>query len=213
MKKILYLFLIVLLLMPVTTYASKNNEATDQEVKENKTETVKLEECVDVTTVKLRNSNDEIFKAKLLAIDDPIDEEVLIEAKQFVCNILVNANKIVIEYDNAGKEEDSYSRKLVWLFVDDELLQNLLVTNGYTSVNSLYDTYEYTKTIQSSEKIAKINKVGIWKEKEEIPEEVTQPKKEKKNFFQTIVDNILGTIAKFIDDILEKLLNLIEDML
>ena len=62
MKKILYLFLITLLLMPVVTYAAKDNEITETEVaeeaKENKKETFKLEECVDVTTVKLRDSND-----------------------------------------------------------------------------------------------------------------------------------------------------------
>lgn len=217
MKKILYLFLITLLLMPVVTYAAKDNEITETEVteeaKENKKETVKLEECVDVTTVKLRNSNDKIFKAKLLAVDDPTDEDVVAEAKQYACNILVNASKIVVEYDNNGKEEDSYGRKLVWLFADDELLQNQLVLEGYASVNSLYDTYEYTATLQDSEILAKKEKIGIWKEKvEPTPEPVVEEKKEK-NFFQSLIDNVLGMIAKFIDDILEKILNLVEDML
>lgn len=217
MKKILYLFLITLLLMPVVTYAAKDNETLEtevtEEVKENKKETVKLEECVDVTTVKLRGSNDEIFKAKLLAVDDPTDEEVLAEAKQYACNILVNASKIVVEYDNNGKEEDSYGRKLVWLFADDELLQNQLVLEGYASVNSLYDTYEYTATLQDSEILAKKEKIGIWKEKVEPTKEPVVEEKKEKNFFQSLIDNVLGMIAKFIDDILEKILNLVEDML
>lgn len=217
MKKILYLFLITLLLMPVVTYAAKDNETVEtevtEEVKENKKETVKLEECVDVTTVKLRGSNDEIFKAKLLAVDDPTDEDVLAEAKQYACNILVNASKIVVEYDNNGKEEDSYGRKLVWLFADDELLQNQLVLEGYASVNSLYDTYEYTATLQDSEILAKKEKIGIWKEKVEPTKEPVAEEKKEKNFFQSLIDNVLGMIAKFIDDILEKILNLVEDML
>lgn len=217
MKKILYLFLITLLLMPVVTYAAKDNETVEtevtEEVKENKKETVKLEECVDVTTVKLRGSNDEIFKAKLLAVDDPVDEDVLAEAKQYACNILVNASKIVVEYDNNGKEEDSYGRKLVWLFADDELLQNQLVLEGYASVNSLYDTYEYTATLQDSEILAKKEKIGIWKEKVEPTKESVAEEKKEKNFFQSLIDNVLGMIAKFIDDILEKILNLVEDML
>ena len=217
MKKILYLFLITLLLMPVVTYAAKDNETLEtevtEEVKENKKETVKLEECVDVTTVKLRGSNDEIFKAKLLAVDDPTDEEVLAEAKQYACNILVNASKIVVEYDNNGKEEDSYGRKLVWLFADDELLQNQLVLEGYASVNSLYDTYEYTATLQDSEILAKKEKIGIWKEKVEPTKEPVVEEKKEKNIFQSLIDNVLGMIAKFIDDILEKILNLVEDML
>ena len=217
MIKILYLFLITLLLMPVVTYAAKDNETVEtevtEEVKENKKETVKLEECVDVTTVKLRGSNDEIFKAKLLAVDDPTDEDVLVEAKQYACNILVNASKIVVEYDNNGKEEDSYGRKLVWLFTDDELLQNQLVLEGYASVNSLYDTYEYTATLQDSEILAKKEKIGIWKEKVEPTKEPVAEEKKEKNFFQSLIDNVLGMIAKFIDDILEKILNLVEDML
>lgn len=217
MKKILYLILITLLLMPVVTYAAKDNETVEtevtEEVKENKKETVKLEECVDVTTVKLRGSNDEIFKAKLLAVDDPTDEDVLVEAKQYACNILVNASKIVVEYDNNGKEEDSYGRKLVWLFTDDELLQNQLVLEGYASVNSLYDTYEYTATLQDSEILAKKEKIGIWKEKVEPTKEPVAEEKKEKNFFQSLIDNVLGMIAKFIDDILEKILNLVEDML
>lgn len=217
MKKILYLILITLLLMPVVTYAAKENETVEtevtEEVKENKKETVKLEECVDVTTVKLRGSNDEIFKAKLLAVDDPTDEDVLAEAKQYACNILVNASKIVVEYDNNGKEEDSYGRKLVWLFTDDELLQNQLVLEGYASVNSLYDTYEYTATLQDSEILAKKEKIGIWKEKVETTKEPVAEEKKEKNFFQSLIDNVLGMIAKFIDDILEKILNLVEDML
>lgn len=217
MKKILYLILITLLLMPVVTYAAKDNETVEtevtEEVKENKKETVKLEECVDVTTVKLRGSNDEIFKAKLLAVDDPVDEDVLVEAKQYACNILVNASKIVVEYDNNGKEEDSYGRKLVWLFTDDELLQNQLVLEGYASVNSLYDTYEYTATLQDSEILAKKEKIGIWKEKVEPTKEPVAEEKKEKNFFQSLIDNVLGMIAKFIDDILEKILNLVEDML
>ncbi len=217
MKKILYLILITLLLMPVVTYAAKDNETVEtevtEEVKENKKETVKLEECVDVTTVKLRGSNDEIFKAKLLAVDDPTDEDVLAEAKQYACNILVNASKIVVEYDNNGKEEDSYGRKLVWLFADDELLQNQLVLEGYASVNSLYDTYEYTATLQDSEILAKKEKIGIWKEKVEPTKEPVAEEKKEKNFFQSLIDNVLGMIAKFIDDILEKILNLVEDML
>ena len=217
MKKILYLFLITLLLMPVVTYAAKENGTVEtevtEEVKENKKETVKLEECVDVTTVKLRGSNDEIFKAKLLAVDDPTNEDVLAEAKQYACNILVNASKIVVEYDNNGKEEDSYGRKLVWLFADDELLQNQLVLEGYASVNSLYDTYEYTATLQDSEILAKKEKIGIWKEKVEPTKEPVAEEKKEKNFFQSLIDNVLGMIAKFIDDILEKILNLVEDML
>lgn len=218
MKKILYLFLTVLLIFPVSTYAISDDKNSDIDAKEetetNKQETVTLEECVDVTTVKLRNSNDEIFKVKLLAIDEVEDEDILTTAKQYVCNILVNANKIIIEYDTNGKEEDSYGRKLVWLFTDDELLQNKLVVNGYATVNTIYDTYKYTSTLQDSEIIAKKNKVGKWQVKTvQQTDEIRDENKNKKGFFRSLFDNVLGAIINFIDDILEKLLNLIEDML
>lgn len=211
---------VVLLLYPLVTYAIADNQKSNTEnvqLEENKTkrqETVVLEECIDMTTVKLRNTDDEIFKAKLLGIDEADSEDILNSAKQYVCNSLVSASKIVIEYDTKGKEEDSYGRKLVWLFVDDELLQNQLVLNGYAKVNSLYELYEYTLILQDSEITAKKNNIGLWQTKEEVVNSDTPDAvKKKKNFFQELFDNVLGAIAKFLDDILEKILSLIEDML
>lgn len=220
MKKIFYMLEVVLLLCPLVAYAIADNQKSNAEnvqLEEDKTkrqETVVLEECIDMTTVKLRNTDDEIFKAKLLGIDEADSEDILNSAKQYVCNSLVSASKIVIEYDTKGKEEDSYGRKLVWLFVDDELLQNQLVLNGYAKVNSLYELYEYTLILQDSEITAKKNNIGLWQTKEEVVNSDTPDAvKKKKNFFQELFDNVLGAIAKFLDDILEKILSLIEDML
>ena len=218
MKKILCSFLIILLIIPFSVYAitddEVNNSELTEETKLNKKETVTLEECVDITTVKLRNNNDEIFKVKLLAIDATTDEDILNDAKQYMCNALVNANKLVIEYDSKGKEEDSYGRKLVWLFTDDVLLQNQLVLNGYASVNGVYELYEYTSMLNDSQLEAKKNEVGMWKVKNtNLNSEPEKNKKTKKNFFRNIIDNLLGAVLNFINDILDKILNLIEDML
>lgn len=220
MKKVLYLLMIIGLFNPVFVYANNivesnnDNEQIDEETIVKK-EDVILEECVDATTMKVRNSNDEIYKVRLLAIDEVGDEVILDEAKKYVCNALISAEKIIIEYDDKGKEEDSYGRKLVWLFIDDELLQNQIILNGYSKVNSLYDTYKYTTILHDSEISAKNNKVGIWQIKEEIKdtEIVEDNVVNKKNFFQKLFDDILAAIVKILDDILEKLLNLIEDML
>lgn len=219
MKKAILILMTILCLNPIFVYAitdiqSLNSDQKDTNLEDSKNqETVILEECIDVTTVKLRNSNDEIFKVKLSAIDSKLEEEILDEAKNYVCNSLISANKIVIEYDE--NKEDSYGRKLVWLFIDDELLQDKIVLNGYATVNDLYTSNQYVKSLLDSEAIAKKNKVGLWDDDLDLSDIDTEilEEKPKKNFFENLLDNILGAIVKIIDDILEKLLNLIEDML
>lgn len=55
------------------------------------------------------------------------------EAKEFTMNLLENAEKIEILYD-AGPETDKYGRLLTYVFVDDVLLQELLLKEGYAAV-------------------------------------------------------------------------------
>ena len=51
---------------------------------------------------------------------------------------------------------------MAWVWIDDELLQNLLVTNGLAETYMLQNNYKYAGILQESEEVAKNNKVGIW---------------------------------------------------
>ena len=126
---------------------------------------VTLNKCVDGDTAWFYLDNKEI-KARFLAIDTPESttkkEAFGKEASDFTCNLLKNANKIEIEYDENSDKLDKYDRHLVWVFVDDNLLQDLIIKNGLGEVEYLYGDYKYTSILEASEILAKTNRVGMW---------------------------------------------------
>ena len=126
---------------------------------------VTLDKCVDGDTAWFYLNNEEI-KARFLAIDTPESttkkEAFGKEASDFTCNLLKNANKIEIEYDDNSDKLDKYNRHLVWVFVDDNLLQDLIIKNGLGEVEYLYGDYKYTSILEASEILAKTNRVGMW---------------------------------------------------
>lgn len=130
--------------------------------------TVTLDKCVDGDTAKFKMNNKTIT-ARFLAIDTPEtkhpkkgEEPFGKEASNFTCSTLKKAKQIEIEYD--GNKLDKYDRHLVWVFTDNQLLQDEIIKKGYAKVAYLYDDYKYTKTLQDHEKIAKKEKLGIWGE-------------------------------------------------
>lgn len=126
---------------------------------------VTLDKCVDGDTAWFYLDNEEI-KARFLAIDTPESttkkEAFGKEASDFTCDLLKNANKIEIEYDDNSDKLDKYNRHLVWVFVDDNLLQDLIIKNGLGEVEYLYGDYKYTSILEASEILAKTNRVGMW---------------------------------------------------
>ena len=151
MKKVV---LMLLLLFPLITYG----------------EVVEFNKCVDGDTFKVV-INDEVKTVRMLAIDTPESvhptkevEPYGIESSKYTCNILTNASKIELEYDNNSDKTDKYGRVLAWVFVDDELLQDSIIKKGYAEVAYLYGDYKYTSILQDHEAVAKSQKIGIWEE-------------------------------------------------
>ena len=133
-----------------------------------KTINVKFSDCVDGDTAKFIYK-DEKITARFLAIDTPETkhpskgkEPYGKEASEYTCNKLKNAKEIKLEYDNDSDKLDKYDRHLVWVFVDDELLQKKLVSKGLASVAYLYGDYKYTDELEKVEQEAEDNKLGIW---------------------------------------------------
>lgn len=125
---------------------------------------VTLNKCVDGDTAWF-NLNNEIIKVRFLAIDTPESTNKIEpygkEASAYTCTMLKGANKIELEYDEFANK-DKYNRTLAWVFVDDNLLQDLIIKKGLANVAYLYDDYKYTSTLQISEQIAKEKQIGIW---------------------------------------------------
>ena len=129
---------------------------------------VKLVSTVDGDTAKFEMNGEQVTVRFLgintkETVDPEIGEEAWgKEASNFTKEKLQNANKIELEFDSSSNEKDKYDRYLAWIWVDDELLQNLLVENGLAENYMLQNNYKYAGTLQESEEMAKNNKLGIW---------------------------------------------------
>jgi len=233
MKKFLILVLSLLLVFPTSIYAKEVEKKEDVKVEEKEevkkdeekelTLNVTLESCVDGDTANFRTESNTVIKARFLAIDTPETvhptsgkEPFGEEASKFTCDSLTNAKEIKLEYDVDSKEEDNYGRKLVWVFVDNVLLQNKLIEKGYAEVAYLYGDYKYTTMLQETERKAKQNKVGIWSiDNTSVKEEVEEKEEKDTNdgLIDKIVDKLFAKIVGYIDEILENILISIEEML
>lgn len=156
MKKILFIIISILFLLPCIV---KANERVD----------VKYKSCIDGDTATFL-MNDQKIKVRFLAINTPEvkhgkneAEYYGEEAASYTCNKIKNATKIELEFDPNSDKKDKYNRYLAWVFVDNKLLQKELVKNGYAEVKYIYGDYTYTKELEKLEKNAKVNKLGIWK--------------------------------------------------
>lgn len=154
MKKIL--FCLIVILIPFNISASNKLE-------------VKLDKCVDGDTAWVILNNESI-KLRFLAIDTPEStnkiEEYGKEASEFTCNYLTNTSKLEIEYDNNSDKLDKYNRHLVWVFVDNELLQDLIVKNGLAEIKYIYGDYKYLDILNDSLESAKQNELNLWSNQE-----------------------------------------------
>jgi len=189
---------------------------------------VQLEKCVDGDTAKFKIVDEEAITYRFLAIDTPETvhpkkdaEPFGKEASDYTCNVLTNASKIVLEFDDKADEKDRYGRGLAWIFVDDVLLQEQLISLGYAKVAYLYDDYKYTPLLQEKEQIAKENKVGIWsgnedssKQNEKTTTAKSKTKKKKsRNFLEDLINSILEAIVASINQVIDSILQSLEDML
>ena len=125
--------------------------------------------CIDGDTAKFKMKN-EIIKVRFLAIDTPeikhdkVKEEPYgNEASNYTCNKLKHAKKIELEFEKEKK--DKYDRYLAWVFIDDNLLQKLIIKKGLAKTAYIYDDYKYVELLKTEENNAKKKKIGIWSNK------------------------------------------------
>ena len=188
MKRLVF---IVLLLFPLFVFAK---------------EQVEFSKCVDGDTFKIVMDN-EIKTVRMLAIDTPESvhptkeaEKYGKESSKYTCDLLTNAKKIELEYDNNSDKLDKYNRVLAWVFVDDYLLQDILVRNGYAEVAYLYNEYKYTNILKEHETLAKLEKLNIWSE-----EETNDNKTEEVSIYVVIISILLAIISAYVKKKLKKI--------
>ena len=159
-------------------------------------EEVKYSKCVDGDTIKVIRNKEEIT-VRLLAVDTPENtkekEYYGKEASNYTCESIKNAKKIELEYDPKSDVKDKYDRVLAWVFVDDYLLNDALVRNGYAEVAYVYKEYKYVDTLRNHEIIAKNAQLGIWNtaEKEKYNNNKTEENKDDLLFWIVVITTII----------------------
>lgn len=199
MKKIYcVLILLFIFLVDFNVYALSKKE-------------VKFSKCVDGDTARVILNKEEI-KVRFLAIDTPEsvhptkgEEPFGKETSEYTCEKLKNAKTILIEYDPESDKTDKYDRHLVWIYVDDILLQKDLIEKGYAKVAYLYGDYLYTDELKEVEEVAKKSGVGIWSDS-------TNQEKTEENEEYNIIEKIIDQICEILEKLIEILTDFINDM-
>lgn len=168
LKNILILVLIgafIYLLIESNKYPSEINEPISDKISE-----VELVSCIDGDTA-IFFENDKEITVRFLGIDtaevnahsDLEAEPYALEASQRTCLLLSSANKILLERQDQY-QFDKYGRDLAWVWVDNNLVQYLLVSEGLADTAYLKDDYLYQKLLIQAQKEASDKKIGIWKD-------------------------------------------------
>lgn len=211
-KKIILIMILILFFSNVTLVSAKKKSTRSNEKIQ-----VTLEKCVDGDTARFMYKKSNI-KARFLAIDTPESvhptkkvEPFGKEASKYTCDMLSNAKKIVLEYDINSDKTDKYDRHLVWVFVDDVLLQEELVSNGYAKIKYVYGDYKYLDELKKEEQIAKGNRVGVWSLDDESSSSNTNASNSYNSAsydekYDSLLASIFEILKKFVD-FLETILN------
>ena len=147
MKKFLLVLILSFILFP-QAYA----EEVDTKIE------VELVKCDSISNIWVNVSN-EAKRIHLLALEvdsGPLDNKI----NEYVCTTLESATKIEIEYDI--ETTDKYNRELVYLYYDDNLLQEKLLNIGYGQVNNVQDNYKFLQEFCDIQKQAITKSLGIW---------------------------------------------------
>lgn len=121
---------------------------------------VTLVNCESSTSMWVK-SNGIKKRIRLLAYD-PSKESMNQEIDEYACKLVRESKKITIISDPASTFRDQYNRELVWVYLDDVLLQEKLLEKGYGQVNYVTGDYQNLDNLCDIQANAIKNKLGIW---------------------------------------------------
>lgn len=127
--------------------------------------------CIDGDTFEITHENGDKEKVRMLGIDAPEyttkKEEYGKEASAMACELLTEAEELELTFDK-GNEIDKYGRSLYWVYVDGELLQEILVREGLAEIkyiNKKTVNMVELKKLELAEAAAKSENLNIWKKR------------------------------------------------
>lgn len=135
---------------------------------ENQNNLYEVVRVVDGDTVIL-NIDGQKTRVRLIGIDTP--ESVAEDksrnvkegkiASEYTKNLLQN-KKVRLEFDD--EKEDVYERKLGYVFLDDEFINEKLLKEGMAKLYTKTTNQKYSERLKKAEQYARKNKKGFWKD-------------------------------------------------
>ena len=135
---------------------------------ENQNNLYEVVRVVDGDTVIL-NIDGKKTRVRLIGIDTP--ESVALDKSRNVkqgktaseyTKHLLEYKKVRLEYDD--EKQDIYDRKLGYLFLDNEFINEKLLKEGMAKLYTKTTNQKYAERLKKAEQYAKDNKKGFWKD-------------------------------------------------
>jgi micrococcal nuclease len=131
--------------------------------------TVILDRCTDGDTARFWISGRSVA-VRFLSIDTPElakdglpAQPYAQEAAALTCSNLQGATQIVLELDPIAGIEDQYGRWLAYVWVDDVLLQEILIEAGFADLRYAHDLSLYDAQLLRILEITQQRRIGRWK--------------------------------------------------
>lgn len=151
---------------PSSLFGEDPTESTT-EVSKDRVE-VELIDVIDGDTVKIKMDGEQTL-ARLLLIDTPETSTTKTgnvqpygkEATTYLNSLLKDKN-ISVEFEPSHQIVDDYDRYLVYMFADDQLIQESMLLEGFARLGYENTKEKYYNRLLEAEEAAEIAKKNIW---------------------------------------------------
>ncbi len=118
-----------------------------------------VKEVIDGDTIKILNENKKEI-IRLIGVDAPEKKQKFgIESKEYLIKKLLN-KKITLEVDK--KDLDFYNRKLRYVFINSEMINESIIKEGFGYRSYVYPNKKYDLVFIKAEIEAKNRKLNVW---------------------------------------------------
>lgn len=151
-------------------YTIPDKTTTEKEKKqEAKKEGIKVFSVLDGDTFRYKDSNWKLQSVRLLWVDSPESNTARYrktecygkESKQALTN-LIKGKTVKLEFDQNQSSTDNYGRQLAYVRLDDLLVNQHLIAEGYAKEYTFKTAYSKQSEFQSAQSQAKEKKIWLW---------------------------------------------------
>ena len=125
---------------------------------------LKVGRVIDGDTVEVHYRPNEPIRerVRLLRIDTPERGQRLYGEAKAELDLLMASGKARLEFEPNGPKRDKYGRLLVYIFIDDKLVNVEMVRRGLSKHYTRFGTGVYESQFKNAEAEAQSGKLGLW---------------------------------------------------